>query len=70
METGVSIGKKPNPKIDFLKEIDTPQFSSVQFSHSVISDSATPWTAARQASLSKHHCLGFEIAQLEFHHLC
>ena len=27
-------------------------FSSVQFSHSVASDSATPWTAARQASLS------------------
>ena len=26
--------------------------SSVQFSRSVVSDSATPWTAARQASLS------------------
>ena len=26
--------------------------SSVQFSHSVMSDSATPWIAARQASLS------------------
>ena len=26
--------------------------SSVQFSHSVVSDFATPWTAARQASLS------------------
>ena len=26
--------------------------NSVQFSHSVASDSATPWTAARQASLS------------------
>ena len=25
---------------------------SVQFSHSVVSDSATPWTTARQASLS------------------
>ena len=25
---------------------------SVQFSHSVVSDSVTPWTAARQASLS------------------
>ena len=31
-------------------EIITP--FSVQFSHSVVSDSATPWTAARQASLS------------------
>ena len=28
------------------------QFSSVQFSHSVVSDSATLWTAARQTSLS------------------
>ena len=27
-------------------------FQSVQFSHSVVSDSATPWTAAHQASLS------------------
>ena len=27
-----------------------PCFSSVQFSHSVVSDSMTPWTAARQAS--------------------
>ena len=26
--------------------------SSVQFSHSIVSDSVTPWTAARQASLS------------------
>ena len=25
---------------------------SIQFSHSVVSDSATPWTAAHQASLS------------------
>ena len=28
------------------------RFSSVQFSHSVVSNSATPWTAARQAPLS------------------
>ena len=28
------------------------QFSSVQFSRSVVSDSVTPWTAARQGSLS------------------
>ena len=27
-------------------------FSSVQFSHSVVSDSVTPWTMARQAPLS------------------
>ena len=30
--------------------------SSVQFSHSVVSDSATPWIAARQASLSITNC--------------
>ena len=30
----------------------SPQFSSVQFSRSVMSDSATQWIAARQASLS------------------
>ena len=29
-----------------------PQFSSVQLSGSVVADSATPWTAAHQASLS------------------
>ena len=29
-----------------------PSSSSVQFSHSVVSDSATPWTPACQASLS------------------
>ena len=29
-----------------------PLLSSVQFSRSVVSDSGTPWTAARQASLS------------------
>ena len=57
------------------------QFSSVQ-SLSHVWLFATPWTAARQASLSitnswslpklmsiEHHLLGFEIAQLEFHHL-
>ena len=35
-----------------LQMAQTRFFSSVQFSHSVVSDSATPWTAARQASLS------------------
>ena len=29
-----------------------PSIHLVQFSHSVVSDSVTPWTAARQASLS------------------
>ena len=35
------------------------QFSSVQFSHSVVSDSATPWITACQASLVNHHFLEF-----------
>ena len=35
----------PRPKLKFCS-------CSVQFSHSVMSDSATPWPAARQASLS------------------
>ena len=33
-------------------QLHSSQFSSVQFSRSVVSDSATPWTVARQASLS------------------
>ena len=33
-----------------------PRISSVQFSRSVMSDSATPWTAARQAFLSITNC--------------
>ena len=36
----------------------------VQFSHSVMSDSATPWTAARQASLS---ITNSELAQTHVH---
>ena len=46
-----------NPLIPLLPvnleelEVDT-QTLVVQFSRSVVSDSATPWTAARQASLS------------------
>ena len=38
------------PTTQFSNEFDI--LYSVQFSHSVMSDSATPWTAARQASLS------------------
>ena len=36
----------------FLKLLNNARFSSVQFSHSVVSLIATPWTAARQAFLS------------------
>ena len=35
-----------------MDKVTIIQFNSVQFSCSVMSDSATPWTAARQASLS------------------
>ena len=45
---------KPAPKIRlffFLKQGLSNRYL-VQFSHSVVSDSATPWTAAHQASLS------------------
>ena len=38
-----------NPSLSFFLH---KCFSSVQFSHSVMSNSATPWTAAGQASLS------------------
>ena len=39
--------------------------SPVQFSHSVMSDSATPWSAARQASLSINQLP--ELAQTHVH---
>ena len=32
--------------------LSNAQFNSIHFSHSVVSDSATPWSAARQASLA------------------
>ena len=44
-----SPGDLPDPGID-PESPAFPAFSSVQFSHSVVSDSMTPWTAARQAS--------------------
>ena len=41
-------------RVDFcrLAEVFLGRCNLVQFSHSVMSDSATPWTAAHQASLS------------------
>ena len=41
-----------NAGVFFTAEPVFPLFLSVQFSHSVVSDSATPWITARQASLS------------------
>ena len=46
----LSLGVEVRPSILYASFLLT--LSSVQFSHSVVSDSATPWTAARQASLS------------------
>ena len=37
---------------NFLTSLSLWYLCTVQFSHSVVSDSATPWTAAHQASLS------------------
>ena len=37
---------------DLFEMLKTPAVVDFQFSHSVVSDSATPWTAAWQASLS------------------
>ena len=37
---------------EFITNLKLVTFSSVQFSRSVVSDSATPWTTAHQASLS------------------
>ena len=41
---------------DFQVQSESVQVSPVQFSHSVMSDSATPWTAARQTSWSITNC--------------
>ena len=46
----VSQSRSKSPKMEILQTRNI--FSSVQFSRSVVSDSATPWTAAYQASLS------------------
>ena len=37
---------------DWFRKLDISQFSSIQFSCSVVSDSVTPWNAACQGSLS------------------
>ena len=44
-ENGIAVTWEP-------RELNLHQFSSVQFSLSVVSNSATPWTTARQVSLS------------------
>ena len=48
-------GSPQRPQVQLTELTESPyihQFSSVQFSCSVMSDSATPWTAACQASVS------------------
>ena len=46
------VHKKGNRTIEYYNSAINNTHSSVQFNRSVMSDSATPWTAARQASLS------------------
>ena len=51
-QTGILFSHKTNEILPFVTIWTDFQFSWVQFSHSVVSDSAAPWIAARQASLS------------------
>ena len=44
--------REAHKPLSCLVEFSGEGMSSVQFSHSVISDSATPWTTAHKASLS------------------
>ena len=50
-QTWISLHAKPNAK-KLTQHCQSTIHQSVQFTHSVVSDSGTPWTAARQASLS------------------
>ena len=50
-QTWISMHAKPNAK-KLTQHCQSTIHQSVQFTHSVVSDSGTPWTAARQASLS------------------
>ena len=56
--TGLGIATEPRRQACEMVLVPVPTystfhfFSSVQLSHSVVSDSVTPWTGARQASLS------------------
>ena len=43
---------KISMRLQHIPNVRESHWISVQFSHSVVSDSATPWTAAHQASLS------------------
>ena len=52
ISTKVEIKSLARILFDLVMPLFQKGFSSVQFSHSVVSDSATPWIAARQASLS------------------
>ena len=50
-QTWIIMHAKPNAK-KLTQHCQSTIHQSVQFTHSVVSDSGTPWTAARQASLS------------------
>ena len=51
-KTEVSWDTLTHTQLSYLQILSSQKFSSVQFIRSVMSDSATPWTAACQASLS------------------
>ena len=59
-------GEKVNPYL-LLRGRNVTWCSSVQFSHSVVSNSVTPWTAARQTFIV-HHQLP-EPTQTHVHHV-
>ena len=52
IRTSLSLGPGLHSKSVDRRQLSLLRSESVQFSCSVVSDSATPWTAARQASLS------------------
>ena len=56
LETHFSKKRKFSFIPSLLTVLHEQLFSSVQSSHSVVSDSVTPWTAVRQASLSITNC--------------
>ena len=53
-----------------LTEILKPVFHKETFSSSVATAEFSKFAGILSAALSQHHLSGFEIAPLEFHHLC
>ena len=66
-KSGKEVSGDTKPAHILMMDLQPPvQFSSVQFSHSVLSDSVTPWTAACQASLSiTNSCSLLKLTSIE-----